>query len=77
MKIDTKEIVILGAVRTPIGTYKGSLKNLDAHKLGSIAIRNLLKKTQTSEKEIEDIVLRIIEETNSSGMKDMGKVMGW
>ena len=31
---------------------------------------------QLSEKEIEDIVLRIIEETNSSGMKDMGKVMG-
>ena len=31
---------------------------------------------QLSEKEIEDIVLRIIEETKSSGMKDMGKVMG-
>ena len=31
---------------------------------------------QLSEKEIEDIILRIIEETNSSGMKDMGKVMG-
>ena len=57
MKIDTKEIVILGAVRTPIGTYKGSLKNLDAHKLGSIAIKNLLKKTQTNEKEIEDVIM--------------------
>ena len=31
---------------------------------------------QLSEKEIEDIILRIIEETNSFGMKDMGKVMG-
>ena len=31
---------------------------------------------QLSEKEVEDIVLRIIEETHSSGMKDMGKVMG-
>ena len=31
---------------------------------------------QLSKKEVEDIVLRIIEETNSSGMKDMGKVMG-
>ena len=31
---------------------------------------------QLSEKEVEDIVLRIIEKTNSSGMKDMGKVMG-
>ena len=57
MKIDTREIVILGAVRTPIGTYKGSLKNLDAHKLGSIAIKNLLKRTHTSEKEIEDVIM--------------------
>ena len=57
MKIDTKEIVILGAVRTPIGTYKGQLKNLDAHKLGSIAIKNLLKRTHTSEKEIEDVIM--------------------
>lgn len=31
---------------------------------------------QLSEKEIEDIVLSIIKQTNSSGMKDMGKVMG-
>ena len=31
---------------------------------------------QLSEKEIEDIVLTIIKQTNSSGMKDMGKVMG-
>ena len=31
---------------------------------------------QLSQKEIEDIVLTIIKQTNSSGMKDMGKVMG-
>ena len=31
---------------------------------------------QLSQKEIEDIVLTTIKQTNSSGMKDMGKVMG-
>tara|TARA_Y200000002_G_C22214218_1_gene468767 strand:+ start:49 stop:501 length:453 start_codon:yes stop_codon:yes gene_type:complete len=31
---------------------------------------------QMNMKEIEDIVLKIIEQTNSNGMKDMGKVMG-
>tara|TARA_B100001057_G_scaffold57171_1_gene50674 strand:- start:5002 stop:5454 length:453 start_codon:yes stop_codon:yes gene_type:complete len=31
---------------------------------------------QMNVKEIEDIVLKIIEQTNSNGMKDMGKVMG-
>ena len=31
---------------------------------------------QMNMEEIEDIVLKIIEQTNSNGMKDMGKVMG-
>lgn len=31
---------------------------------------------QMNIKEIEDIVLKIIEQTNSNGIKDMGKVMG-
>ena len=31
---------------------------------------------QMNMKEIEDIVLKIIEQTNSNGIKDMGKVMG-
>ena len=39
-----KEVVIIGAVRTAIGTYKGSLKNIKAHQLGSIVINDVLKK---------------------------------
>ena len=44
-----------------------------------IAQSNFISKylpKQLSEKEVEDIVLSIIKQTNSSGMKDMGKVMG-
>ncbi len=36
--------VIVGAVRTPVGKFGGSLKDLQAYELGSIAIEGLLKK---------------------------------
>ncbi len=38
------EAVIVGAVRTPVGKFGGSLKDLKAYELGSVAIRGLLKK---------------------------------
>ena len=43
MSDKTKDVVIVGAIRTPIGAYKGSLKNLKADKLGSIVIKEVLK----------------------------------
>ncbi len=36
--------VIVGAARTPVGRFGGSLKDLQAYELGTIAIRGLLKK---------------------------------
>jgi acetyl-CoA C-acetyltransferase len=38
------DAVIVGAVRTPVGKFGGSLKDLQAYELGKIAIRGLLKK---------------------------------
>ena len=38
------EVVIVAAARTPIGTYKGSLQNIKADQLGSIVIKEVLKK---------------------------------
>ena len=51
------EVVIVGAVRTPIGTYKGSLKNLKADQLGSIVIDNVIKKSQFNKKEIDEVIM--------------------
>ena len=36
------DVVITTALRTPIGTYKGSLKGLDAYKLGALVIKEAL-----------------------------------
>ena len=42
MKNKFKEVVIVGAIRTPIGTFKGTLKNIKSHRLGSIVIKEIL-----------------------------------
>lgn len=63
---------------------KESAQIFESQKRNDLAEREIIQSEfiskylpkQLSENEIEDIVLRIIEQTNSSGMKDMGKVMG-
>ena len=47
MNISMNEVVIVVAIRTPIGAYKGSLKELSADKLGSIVIREILRKNES------------------------------
>ncbi len=51
------EVVIVEAIRTPIGTFKGSLKNLSADKLGSIVIRGILGKTKFDKDEIDEVIM--------------------
>ena len=46
MNNKSKEVVIVSAIRTPIGTYKGSLKNMRSDQLGSIVIKEVLKKSK-------------------------------
>ncbi len=53
----TIEVVIIEAVRTPIGTYKGSLKNLQAHQLGSIVINEVLKRSKINHDEIDEVII--------------------
>ena len=53
----SKEVVIAGAVRTPIGTYKGSLKHFKADQLGSIVIKEVLKRSKISKDEIDEVIM--------------------
>ena len=36
------DVVITSALRTPIGTYMGSLKSISADKLGALAIKEVV-----------------------------------
>ena len=53
----SKEVVIVAGVRTPIGTYKGSLKDIRSDQLGSIVIKEILKKTKFNKEEIDEVIM--------------------
>jgi len=53
----SKEVVIISAVRTPIGAYKGSLKNMKSHQLGSIVIKEALKRSKFKKDEIDEVIM--------------------
>ncbi len=51
------EVVILAAVRTPIGTYNGSLKDIRADQLGSIVIKEVINRSNIDKKEIDEVIM--------------------
>ena len=57
MSNKSKEVVIVGAIRTPIGTFKGTLKNIKSHRLGSIVIKEVLKRSEFSKDEIDEVIM--------------------
>ena len=52
-----RDVVIIDAVRTPIGSYKGSLKDIKADKLGSIVIKEIIKRSEINFDEIDEVIL--------------------
>ena len=57
MSNKSKEVVIVCGTRTPIGTYKGSLKNMKSDQLGSIVIKEVLKKSNFNKDEIDEVIM--------------------
>ena len=52
-----KKVVIANAVRTPIGSFQGSLKDFSADKLGSVIIKELIRISNLSFNEIDEVIL--------------------
>ena len=53
-------MVIASAVRTPIGSFRGSLSSLPATKLGSIAIQEAVTRAGLSPEQVIGIYTKII-----------------
>ena len=53
----SSEVVIVSASRTPIGAYKGSLKKMRSDQLGSIVIKEVLKKSKFKKDEIDEVIM--------------------
>ena len=57
MNNSMNEVVIVEAIRTPIGAYNGSLKELSDDKLGSIVIREILRKSKLGKNDIDEVIM--------------------
>ena len=51
------DVVITSALRTPIGTYKGSLKDVSADKLGALTIKEVIHKSNLKPDQIDEVIM--------------------
>lgn len=55
--MNTQEVYIISAVRTPIGSFGGALSSLSATQLGSIAIRAAVEKANIKPESVEEVIM--------------------
>jgi|TARA_Y100000385_G_scaffold69383_1_gene69514 acetyl-CoA C-acetyltransferase len=51
------DVVITSALRTPIGTYKGSLKSISADKLGTLVIKEVIHNSKIKADEVDEVIM--------------------
>src|SRR5688500_10351407 len=59
-----KEVVVISAVRTPMGAFGGALKDLSATKLGAVAIKNALAKAGLRPEQVNDVLMGCVIQAN-------------
>ncbi len=59
-----KEVFIVSAVRTPIGSFGGSLKDISATRLGAIAIKGAVEKAAIPLSEIQEVYMGCVLQAN-------------
>jgi acetyl-CoA C-acetyltransferase len=59
-----QEVYIVSAVRTPIGSFGGSLKDFSATQLGAIAIKGAVEKAGIKPKQVEDVLMGCVLQAN-------------
>jgi len=67
-----ENIVIVSAVRTPMGTYGGSLKNVSSGHLASIAIKEAINRAGISPEQVDEAIMGEVRQTTESS--NIGRV---
>ena len=57
MNSNNKNIVITSAARTAVGTFKGSLKNMQGHDLGSVVVKGVVEKSKLKMNEVDELIM--------------------
>lgn len=59
-----QEVYIISAVRTPMGSFGGTLKSITATQLGAIAIKGALQKAGVSSTDVQDVLMGCVIQAN-------------
>jgi acetyl-CoA C-acetyltransferase len=62
--MNKREVYIISAVRTPMGSFGGGLKDLPATKLGAIAIKAALEKAGLQPSQVQDVLMGCVMQAN-------------
>ena len=54
---EMQEVYIIDAVRTPIGSFMGSISSIPATKLGSIVIKSLMERSNLKSDSIDEVIM--------------------
>lgn len=52
-----KEVVIVSAVRTPVGRYMGALKHIEAYDLGAIVLEEVINRANITAEMVDEVVM--------------------
>jgi acetyl-CoA C-acetyltransferase len=66
------DIVIVSAVRTPIGRFGGSLRNISSGDLGAIVIKEAIERAQLTPEQVSEVILGEVRQTTESS--NVGRV---
>lgn len=62
--MDKKQVYIISAVRTPLGSFGGALKDISATRLGAIAIKGAIEKAGIDKNIIQDVLMGCVLQAN-------------
>lgn len=63
--MDQRTVYIVSAVRTPIGSFGGSLKGFTAPQLGAIAIREAVKRAGIQPSDVQEVLMGCVIQANT------------
>jgi acetyl-CoA C-acetyltransferase len=55
--LNPRDVVIVSAVRTPLGSFQGALSSVPASRLGAVAIEGALKKAGVAADQVSEVIL--------------------
>lgn len=62
--MNAKEVYIISAVRTPIGSFGGALKDVPAPKLGAAAIKGAIEKAGINPNDVDEVLMGCVIQAN-------------